>query len=135
MDRETYDRDRMKLVAKLERAKQQVNRLEEAIQGFDAAFKLIGERGDASKAKAVKTVESVARTMQDEFGVKEIQAVLEARHPEVKAARSTISGVLAELVEKREASLVERGQGRQPNRYRMRREHQEPDDDSLRIAV
>ena len=133
MDQDTYEQDRAVLVAKLEKAQAEAKELQAALAGFDSAYKLLKRRTarKETKARAAKVIRGLALSMQGDFGVKEITAVLEGEHPHVSAARSTVSGVLSEMTEANEIELIQRGSGRSPSRYRVR---EEVSDDPLRFT-
>lgn len=133
MDRETFDESKAKLEEKLVRAMERVDRLEMALKGLEYAYAEVREsRSSATgSGEAFEAVSEVALTIEGKFGVLEVQKVMELDYPKLKCHKSTVIGVLKDLVNKDELVLVQQGKGRSPSKFKRK----DAKDEVLRMAL
>ncbi|MGA2440572.1 MAG: hypothetical protein ABSH08_06415 [Tepidisphaeraceae bacterium] len=72
----------------------------------------------ASDGTIGKAIESVVSFFDGDFGVKEVESLIVAKHPALIVDRTTIAGKLRKMTKGGHLELVVQGRGRRPSSFR-----------------
>jgi len=116
MNHEDYQETLRRLAAKRDNAATKLKEAEDAIRGFELAWKLVGEgspSGRRRKSDVSDVVGLALDGMIDQFQVSDVVKIIEDKYPDhAPVNRSTVSTALMKMANDGEIDLVKRGQGR-----------------------